>query len=200
MAYTMRREGCHPARWSRPGSSEPGQHTLYPASSCGLFPPGAGADERLHLRPARRVDVRGEGAAGAVFPRARHDDARADGAPSGRPARVHGLRPRYVDPLPAYRQIRRWQPRSTGFPGAKLVYTNGSVPHAENLLKHLGGISPSFLIDIFDIVASDFARRSPAIRPPLRLFVARVFGVAPARRADDRGHGEEPRPGRRAPA
>jgi len=38
--------------------------------------------------------------------------------------------------------------------GRKLIYTNGSVPHAENLLKHLG-ISRYF-DDIFDIAASDF--------------------------------------------
>src|ERR1700738_3090165 len=38
--------------------------------------------------------------------------------------------------------------------GRKIVYTNGSVPHAENLLKHLGIID---LFDgVFDIVASDF--------------------------------------------
>jgi len=58
--------------------------------------------------------------------------------------------------------------------GRKLIYTNGSVPHAENLLKHLG-ITHCFE-DIFDIVASDFAPK-PAMTA-LRLFVDR-FGVKP---------------------
>ena len=59
--------------------------------------------------------------------------------------------------------------------GRKLIYTNGSVPHAENLLRHLG-ISHHFE-DIFDIVASNFAPK-PAITA-LRLFVDR-FNIAPA--------------------
>jgi putative hydrolase of the HAD superfamily len=61
-----------------------------------------------------------------------------------------------------------------GLSGRKLIYTNGSVPHAENLLKHLG-ISDYFG-DIFDIVASEFAPK-PAMSA-LRLFVDR-FGVRP---------------------
>ena len=59
--------------------------------------------------------------------------------------------------------------------GRKLVYTNGSVPHAENLLKHLG-ISHYFN-DIFDIVAAEFMPK-PAMAP-LRIFVER-FGIKPA--------------------
>jgi putative hydrolase of the HAD superfamily len=62
-----------------------------------------------------------------------------------------------------------------GLSGRKLVYTNGSVPHAENLLKHLG-ISHYF-DDIFDIVAADFAPK-PAMTA-LRLFVDR-FAIRPA--------------------
>jgi putative hydrolase of the HAD superfamily len=61
-----------------------------------------------------------------------------------------------------------------GLAGRKLIYTNGSVPHAENLLKHLG-ISHYF-DDIFDIVASEFAPK-PAMAP-FRIFVDR-FGVEP---------------------
>jgi putative hydrolase of the HAD superfamily len=61
-----------------------------------------------------------------------------------------------------------------GLSGRKLVYTNGSVPHAENLLKHLG-ISHYFH-DIFDIVASEFAPK-PAMAP-FRVFVER-YGVNP---------------------
>lgn len=61
-------------------------------------------------------------------------------------------------------------------PGRKLVYTNGSVPHAENLLRHLG-ITHHF-DEIFDIVASEFV---PKPAPgPFREFVRRC-GIAPAR-------------------
>jgi len=63
-----------------------------------------------------------------------------------------------------------------GLSGRKLVYTNGSVPHAENLLKHLG-ITHCFN-DIFDIAASEFVPK-PAMAP-FRTFVAR-YGVEPAR-------------------
>jgi putative hydrolase of the HAD superfamily len=63
----------------------------------------------------------------------------------------------------------------TALSGRKLVYTNGSVPHSENLLKHLG-ISHYF-DDIFDIVASDFAPK-PSMAP-FRAFVDR-YGVKPA--------------------
>jgi putative hydrolase of the HAD superfamily len=62
-----------------------------------------------------------------------------------------------------------------GLSGRKLIYTNGSVPHAENLLKHLG-IS-HFIHDIFDIVASEFAPK-PAMAP-FRIFVER-YGVKPS--------------------
>jgi putative hydrolase of the HAD superfamily len=63
-----------------------------------------------------------------------------------------------------------------GLSGRKLVYTNGSVPHAENLLKHLG-IS-HFIHDIFDIVASEFAPK-PAMAP-FQAFVLR-YGIEPSR-------------------
>jgi putative hydrolase of the HAD superfamily len=61
-----------------------------------------------------------------------------------------------------------------GLSGRKLIYTNGSVPHAENLLKHLD-ISHYF-DDIFDIVASEFSPK-PAMAP-FRVFVER-YGVKP---------------------
>jgi putative hydrolase of the HAD superfamily len=54
-------------------------------------------------------------------------------------------------------------------PGRKLVYTNGSVPHAQRLLEHLG-ISASFC-GIFDIVASDFTPKPASV--PFRAFVER---------------------------
>jgi putative hydrolase of the HAD superfamily len=61
-----------------------------------------------------------------------------------------------------------------GLSGRKLVYTNGSVGHAENLLGHLG-IS-DFFDDIFDIAASDFTPK-PAMAP-FRSFVQR-YGLEP---------------------
>src|SRR5216683_1870864 len=63
-----------------------------------------------------------------------------------------------------------------GLGGRKLVYTNGSTPHAENLLQHLG-ISHCF-DGIFDIVASEFAPK-PAMAP-FRSLVRR-YGVEPRR-------------------
>ncbi|HEX3884372.1 MAG TPA: pyrimidine 5'-nucleotidase [Stellaceae bacterium] len=59
-------------------------------------------------------------------------------------------------------------------PGRKLVYTNGSVRHAQRLLEHLG-ISASFS-GIFDIVASEFTPKPASI--PFRAFVER-YGIAP---------------------
>jgi putative hydrolase of the HAD superfamily len=59
-------------------------------------------------------------------------------------------------------------------PGRKLVYTNGSVRHAERLLEHLG-ISASFS-GIFDIVASEFTPKPASI--PFRAFVER-YQIAP---------------------
>src|SRR4029077_16106491 len=61
-----------------------------------------------------------------------------------------------------------------GLSGRKLVYTNGSVPHAENLLKHLG--ITHFFDDIFDIVASEFAPKPQMA--PFRPSGER-YGIAP---------------------
>jgi putative hydrolase of the HAD superfamily len=59
-------------------------------------------------------------------------------------------------------------------PGRKLIYTNGSVPHAERLLEHLG-ITSSFS-GIFDIVASEFTPKPDSI--PFRAFVEK-YGIVP---------------------
>ena len=63
-----------------------------------------------------------------------------------------------------------------GLSGRKLIYTNGSVPHAENLLRHLG--IAQFFDDIFDIVASDFAPKPSPV--PFAAFIRR-YGVEPTR-------------------
>lgn len=63
-------------------------------------------------------------------------------------------------------------------PGRKLVYTNGSVRHAEKVLDRLG-VTHHFG-DIFDIVHAEYIPK-PAIEP-YRKFVAKT-GIAPERSA-----------------
>ena len=170
MSYTVRREGC-PL-----GSVETWvfdlDNTLYPASS-GLFPLvqarmneyicrllGVPLDEAKELR-ARMFREHGTTMHGLM---AVH---RVD--PHEFMAFVHDVDLSCVPPNPALVAAL------AGLSGRKLVYTNGSVPHAENLLKHLG-ISHYF-DGIFDIVASEFAPK-PAMKA-LRVFVER-YGVRPA--------------------
>lgn len=169
MTYTLRREGC-PL-----GSVETWvfdlDNTLYPAS-CGLFPL---VQDRMNEYICRLLDVP-------------LDDAKALRAQYFREhgTTMHGLMAVHrIDPhefmafvhdvdlscVPANPELIA---ALAGLSGRKLIYTNGSVPHAENLLKHLG-ISHYFH-DIFDIVASEFAPK-PAMAP-LRVFVDR-FGVKP---------------------
>lgn len=45
-------------------------------------------------------------------------------------------------------------------PGRKLIFTNGSVPHAERLIRHLG--IHSHFSGIFDIVAAEFSPKPAA--------------------------------------
>ncbi|HTQ33652.1 MAG TPA: pyrimidine 5'-nucleotidase [Stellaceae bacterium] len=170
MAYTLRRDGC-PL-----GEIETWvfdlDNTLYPASS-GLFP-----------RVQERMNDYICGLLGVSL-----DEAKALRAKYFREhgTTMHGLMAVHrIDPhefmafvhdvdlscVPANPELVA---ALGGLSGRKLIYTNGSVPHAENLLKHLG-ISDYFN-DIFDIVASEFAPK-PAMAP-LRVFVDR-FGVKPA--------------------
>jgi putative hydrolase of the HAD superfamily len=169
MAYTVRREGCSLGKvetWVFDLDN-----TLYPASS-GLFPLVQG---RMNDYIARLLDVT-------------LDDAKALRAQYFREhgTTMHGLMAVHrIDPhefmafvhdvdlscVPANPALVA---ALGGLSGRKLIYTNGSVPHAENLLKHIG-ISHYF-DDIFDIVASEFAPK-PAMAP-LRVFVDR-FGVKP---------------------
>jgi putative hydrolase of the HAD superfamily len=170
MAFTVRREGC-PL-----GAVETWvfdlDNTLYPASS-GLFPR---VQERMndYIRALLGVTM---------------DEAKALRAQYFREhgTTMHGLMARHrVDPhefmafvhdvdlscVPANPQLVA---ALRGLSGRKLIYTNGSVPHAENLLNHLG-ISP-FFDDIFDIAASDFAPKPSPV--PFQRFVER-YGVRPA--------------------
>jgi putative hydrolase of the HAD superfamily len=171
MAYTVRREGC------LLGEVETWvfdlDNTLYPAS-CGLFPQ---VQVRMNEYICTRLGVS-------------MDEAKALRAQYFREhgTTMHGLMAVHrVDPhefmafvhdvdlsvVPANPELAA---ALEALSGRKLIYTNGSVPHAENLLRHLG-ISHHF-DDIFDIVASDFAPK-PAMTA-LRLFVDR-FGIEPRR-------------------
>jgi putative hydrolase of the HAD superfamily len=171
MAFTMRREGC-PL-----GAVETWifdlDNTLYPASS-GLFPLvqarmndyicnrlGVTMDEARVLR-AQYFREHGTTMHGLM---AVH---RVD--PHEFMAFVHDVDLSCVPANPTLVAALR------GLSGRKIVYTNGSVPHAENLLKHLGIID---LFDgIFDIVASDFTPKPSAA--PFREFVRR-FEIEPTR-------------------
>jgi putative hydrolase of the HAD superfamily len=170
MAYTVRREGC-PL-----GAVETWvfdlDNTLYPASS-GLFP----------LVQVRMNEYIGNLLGVSL------DDAKALRAQYFREhgTTMHGLMAVHrVDPhefmafvhdvdLSVVPENPALVAALDGLSGRKLIYTNGSVPHAENLIRHLG-ISHCF-DDIFDIVASDFAPK-PAMAP-LRVFIDR-FGVKPS--------------------
>jgi putative hydrolase of the HAD superfamily len=63
-------------------------------------------------------------------------------------------------------------------PGRKLIFTNGSVAHAENVIRRLG-IAHVF-DDIYDIVATDYAPKPK--REAYERFIA-ASGIAPARAA-----------------
>jgi putative hydrolase of the HAD superfamily len=169
MAYTVRREGC-PL-----GAVETWvfdlDNTLYPASS-GLFPL---VQERMNEYICRLLSVSLDEAKTLRAQYFREHGTTMHGLmavhridPHEFMAFVHDVDLSCVPANPALVAALN------GLSGRKLIYTNGSVPHAENLLKHLA-ISHYF-DDIFDIVASDFAPK-PAMAP-FRIFVER-FGVTP---------------------
>ncbi len=60
-------------------------------------------------------------------------------------------------------------------PGRKLIFTNGSVSHAENITRHLG-VDHHF-DDIFDIVASDFV---PKPDPDVYASLVKKFDIRPS--------------------
>lgn len=170
MAYTVIRERC-PL-----GGVETWvfdlDNTLYPASS-GLFPQ---VQERMNAYIARLLSVSPEEAKAVRAQYFREHGTTMHGLmavhridPHEFMAFVHDVDLSCVPANPALVAALN------SLSGRKLIYTNGSVPHAENLLRHLA-ISHCF-DDIFDIVASEFAPK-PAMTA-LRLFVDR-FGVKPA--------------------
>jgi putative hydrolase of the HAD superfamily len=169
MAYTVRREGC-PL-----GAVETWvfdlDNTLYPASS-GLFPL-VQARMNDYIRNLLGVSIEAAKELRAQYFREHGTTMhglmavhRVD--PHEFMAFVHDVDVSIVPANPELAAALR------GLSGRKLIYTNGSVPHAENLLKHLQ-ISDCF-DDIFDIVASDFAPKPAMVA--LRLFVDR-YGVRP---------------------
>jgi putative hydrolase of the HAD superfamily len=171
MAFIVRREGC-PL-----GAVETWvfdlDNTLYPASS-GLFPL---VQARMNDYICARLGVSMEEAKALRARYFREHGTTMHGLmavhrvdPHEFMAFVHDVDLSVVPANPALAEALQ------GLSGRKLIYTNGSVPHAENLLRHLG-ISHHF-DDIFDIVASDFAPK-PAMTA-LRLFVDR-FGIEPTR-------------------
>ena len=171
MAYTMRREGC-PL-----GAVETWvfdlDNTLYPASSR-LFEQ---VQARMNQFICTRLSLSLDEAAALRRKYFQEHGTTMHGLmavnrvdPHEFMAFVHDVDLSVVPPNPAL--VAALNELS----GKKIVYTNGSVPHAENLLKHLG-IS-HFINDIFDIVASDFAPK-PAMAP-FRDFVLR-YGVEPSR-------------------
>ena len=170
MAYTVRREGC-PL-----GAVETWifdlDNTLYPAS-CRLF-------EQVQVRMNEyictllSVDIDRAKALRAQY-------FREHGTTMHGLMAMHGVDPHEfmafvhdvdLSVVPANPELAA---ALRGLSGRKLVYTNGSVPHAENLLKHLG--ITHYFDDIFDIVASEFSPK-PAMAP-FRTFVDR-YGVKPA--------------------
>jgi putative hydrolase of the HAD superfamily len=171
MAYTTRREGC-PL-----GAVETWvfdlDNTLYPAS-CGLF---SQVQARMNEYICSRLALSPEAAAELRARYFREHGTTMNGLmlvdridPHEFLAFVHDIDHSVVPPDPELVAAL------SGLAGRKLVYTNGSVRHAENLLAHLG--VTHLFEDIFDIVASDFAPK-PAMAP-FRAFVGR-YGVEPRR-------------------
>jgi putative hydrolase of the HAD superfamily len=87
-------------------------------------------------------------------------------------AYVHDIDVSAVEPDPALGAA------IAALPGAKLIFTNGSVAHAENVIRRLG-IADVFH-DIHDIVTTDYAPKPR--REAYERFIA-ASGVAPTRAA-----------------
>jgi putative hydrolase of the HAD superfamily len=146
MAYTTRQERC-PL-----GEIETWifdlDNTLYPAS-CDLFPQVQQRMNEEYLRPPGGFGGAGGRAAAHLFPRARHDDERADEGQQHRPARL----PRFVhevDPL-ACRPTAGRRPPATQWPQDRPHQRLGAAPSGCSITR----LSPAFS-GIIDIVAADF--------------------------------------------
>ncbi len=87
-------------------------------------------------------------------------------------AYVHDIDVSAVEPDPALGAA------IAALPGRKVIFTNGSVSHAENVIRRLG--IADFFHDIHDIVTTDYAPKPR--REAYERFIA-ASGVAPARAA-----------------
>lgn len=81
---------------------------------------------------------------------------------------VHDIDVMAIDPSPRLDDLLR------ALPGRKLVFTNGSVPHAERVMNRLG-VTHHF-DSVFDIVAADYVPK-PDPRPYARL--VEIAGIDP---------------------
>lgn len=89
---------------------------------------------------------------------------------------VHDIDVSPVDPSP------RLDALLAALPGRKLVFTNGSVPHAERVMNRLG-VARHF-DTVFDIVAADYVPK-PDPRPYARLLEVAKFAPAGAVMIED---------------
>ncbi len=171
MTYTMRREGCHL------GAVETWifdlDNTLYPAS-CRLFDQ---IQTRMNEYICTRFSLDLDAAAALRRKYFLEHGTTMNGLmavdridPHEFMAYVHDVDLSVVPTNPALVEAL------TALRGRKIIYTNGSVPHARNLLRHLG-IHDHFE-DIFDIVASEYEPKPAMV--PFRQFVER-FGIKPER-------------------
>ena len=173
-----------PSKATSPGSGLAGLHsrdawvfdldnTLYPAH-CNLF---AQIDVRMRSFIARFLDIPEDDAF-----RLQKQYFREHGTTLRGMMLNHGL-----DPVPFLDYVHDIDVSAVpdcpdlvaaldALPGRKLIYTNGSVRHAENILAKLG-IADHF-DEIFDIVAADYV---PKPQPePYRQLIAR-HAIEPAR-------------------
>ena len=173
MAYTTRREGC-PL-----GEIETWifdlDNTLYP----GLVPavrPGPARMNEFIARPARADAGSGAELQQDLFPRARHDDARADDGQPDRPARFSRLcardRPRLRAARPGSRRGVERAARPQDRPHQRL---GSATPSG---CSTISGIAGSFC-GIIDIAAAEFRPETGARRLPLLAAAARGRAAAP---------------------
>jgi len=171
-------------RTNRTGISELGvcdvwifdlDNTLYPAH-CNLF---AQIDRRMRRYVARFLDIDEDSAF-----RLQKRYFREHGTTLRGMMLNHGLDPRpfleYVHDIDvaALPQSPELVRALEGLPGRKIVYTNGSVRHAENVLDRLG-IAQHFQ-EIFDIVAAEFV---PKPQPEPYAQLVERHAIVPSRAA-----------------
>lgn len=126
-------------------------HTLYPSDSSVMVQ----IEQRMTEYVARLLDVDMEAAAQAREQYWKDYGTTLNGLMTNHGVDrqdfldfVHDIDASVLDPAPLLGQ------RISALPGRKIIYTNGSLGHAENILDRLG-ITEHFE-DIFDVAAADF--------------------------------------------